>query len=232
MARIRFVGSPWVRGGRTRRSLGLAGATGPAARRDHHLGRLHREPIDLGYESPPGITDDVSRRAATGRPAGTQINEKSLRIVAERSPAPRAGRGVSAISRGSAEPADVPDAQGVVPRTTARVGRKATSRPSSSSAATTTTSISTARRRRQPPGTLRRSSTWRPGAGCGPTSRTVGSAARLHPGRRSAAPRIPDAYVACEGPYLVHVADPAINPAEPRRRPGDLRRHLPGRARR
>ena len=42
----------------------------------------------------------------------------------------------------------------------------------------------------------------------------------------------PTAYVACEGPYLVHLRDPGDQSAEPRRDPGDLRRDLPGRRRR
>src|SRR5262249_665904 len=37
---------------------------------------------DLGYESPPGIFDNVSRKGGDQQDQGTQINEKSLRIVA------------------------------------------------------------------------------------------------------------------------------------------------------
>ena len=39
--------------------------------------------------------------------------------------------------------------------------------------------------------------------------------------------RGPGAYVACDGPYLVHVARPGDQPAQPGGGAGDLRRHLP-----
>jgi hypothetical protein len=81
LARLRFVGSPWVR----RAETPIAGLTGA-------LGLPHGEVssatistenrTDLGYESPPGVFDDVSRRGGDRATAGTQINEKSLRVIA------------------------------------------------------------------------------------------------------------------------------------------------------
>lgn len=80
MARLRFVGSPW-----TRRSdtpiLGLTGAVG-----EPHGGVgtsviSTENRIDLGYESPPGVFDASSRRGGDRDAQGTQINEKSLRII-------------------------------------------------------------------------------------------------------------------------------------------------------
>ncbi len=80
MARLRFVGSPW-----TRRSdtpiLGLTGAVG-----EPHGGVgtsviSTENRIDLGYESPPGVFDASSRRGGDREAQGTQINEKSLRII-------------------------------------------------------------------------------------------------------------------------------------------------------
>jgi motility/secretion related protein SprA len=80
IARLRFVGSTWVR----RAETPISGLTGS-------LGLPHGEVsvsvvstenrTDLGYESPPGIIDNVSRRAGDRAAQGTQINEKSLRIV-------------------------------------------------------------------------------------------------------------------------------------------------------
>ena len=63
---------------------------------------------DLGYESPPGVIDNVARRGGDREAQGTQINEKSLRILAHRSPARRARRGVSPVPGRRAEPADLP----------------------------------------------------------------------------------------------------------------------------
>ena len=80
MARLRFVGSPWVR----RSETPILGSPAPP-------GEPHGEivtsvvstenQLDLGYESPPGVTDNVSRRGGDQQTTGTQINEKSLRII-------------------------------------------------------------------------------------------------------------------------------------------------------
>jgi hypothetical protein len=80
MARLRFVGSPWVR----RSETPIAGLTGA-------IGQPHGEVstsvvstenrLDLGYVSPPGVTDNVARVGGDQQSQGTQINEKSLRII-------------------------------------------------------------------------------------------------------------------------------------------------------
>jgi hypothetical protein len=81
LARLRLVGSPWVR----RAESPIAGISGS-------LGEPSGEVIasvistenrtDLGYESPPGVFEGVSRRGGDRSSLGTQINEKSLRLIA------------------------------------------------------------------------------------------------------------------------------------------------------
>jgi motility/secretion related protein SprA len=80
MARLRFVGSPWVRRSETP-ILGLTGSTGEPHGEIVTSVVSTENRTDLGYESPPGITDNVSRRGGDQQSEGTQINETSLRII-------------------------------------------------------------------------------------------------------------------------------------------------------
>jgi hypothetical protein len=81
LARLRFVGSPWVRRAETP-IAGLTGATGlPHGEISASIISTENR-TDLGYESPPGIVDDVSRKGGDQQSQGTEINEKSLRVVA------------------------------------------------------------------------------------------------------------------------------------------------------
>jgi hypothetical protein len=81
MARLRFIGSPWVRRAETP-IAGLTGLTGlPTGSITTSVVSTENR-LDLGYESPPGITDNVSRRGGDRETSGTEINEKSLRIIA------------------------------------------------------------------------------------------------------------------------------------------------------
>jgi hypothetical protein len=82
LARMRFLGSPW-----TRRSdtpvLGLSGSTGEPHGEVSVSVISTENRIDLGYTSPPGIGDNVARRGGDRESGGTQINERSLRIMAD-----------------------------------------------------------------------------------------------------------------------------------------------------
>jgi hypothetical protein len=81
MARLRFVGSPWVR----RAETPIAGLSGDIAQPHGEVGTSvvsTENKADLGYESPPGVIEDVSRRGGDLESQGTQINERSLRILA------------------------------------------------------------------------------------------------------------------------------------------------------
>ncbi len=82
LARLRFVGSPWVR----RSETPIAGLTGA-------IGQPHgavstsvvstEDLLDLGYTSPPGVFNSGSRVGGDQQTEGTQINEKSLRLTAQ-----------------------------------------------------------------------------------------------------------------------------------------------------
>lgn len=79
LARIRVVGSPWVR----RADAPIAGISGSTA---GPVGEIAASIVstldstDLGYVSPPGVIAAIGRRdQASGQ--GIQINERSLRII-------------------------------------------------------------------------------------------------------------------------------------------------------
>ncbi|HTK56535.1 MAG TPA: cell surface protein SprA [Gemmatimonadales bacterium] len=76
LARFRFLGSPWVR-----RSdapvLGLSGATAQP-HGEVVVTTISTDNRELGYEPPPGVLNQAGRNDA-GR--GLQINERSLRII-------------------------------------------------------------------------------------------------------------------------------------------------------
>ena len=75
-ARMRFIGSPWVR-----RSdapvLGLSGATAEP-HGEVVVSTVSTENQELGYEPPPGVIQGAGRQDAVG---GQQVNERSLRIL-------------------------------------------------------------------------------------------------------------------------------------------------------
>jgi len=81
LARMRFVGSPWTRRSETP-IQGLSGAVGQPHGAVSSSIVTTENKSDLGYESPPGVTDNVSRRGGDREAQGTQINEKSLRLRA------------------------------------------------------------------------------------------------------------------------------------------------------
>jgi hypothetical protein len=210
LARVRFVGSPWTR----RADTPIAGISGS-------IGLPHGEVAvstvstenrtDLGYTSPPGITDDVSREGGDRSAQGTQINEKSLRVIARelgvneraeaylRFPAGPQNlltyRSLRVWMRGRGPGWEEGDLQAFL-----KVGSddrnfylyRAPAR-SVSWEPEFIIELETWRRLRAQLENL-----WLSGA---PPS-----------GAAECGTENPDAFVACEGPYLVHLADPGINP--------------------
>jgi hypothetical protein len=81
LARMRFVGAPWAR--RTDRPApGLFGQTaGPTGEVVVSVVSTENK-ADLGYTSPPGVVDALARKDQLQQQIATQINEKSLRIIA------------------------------------------------------------------------------------------------------------------------------------------------------
>ena len=81
LARVRFVGSPWVR----RADAPIAGLSGSTAEPTGEVVTSiisTTDSTDLGYVSPPGVVASVDRRDQVGGQLGTQVNERSLRLIA------------------------------------------------------------------------------------------------------------------------------------------------------
>jgi hypothetical protein len=210
MARLRFVGSPW-----TRRSdtpiLGLTGATGqPHGEVTASIVSTENR-TDLGYESPPGVIDDVSRTASDRASEGTQINESSLRIVAEDL---RVQERAEAYLRFPAGP------QNLLTYRTLRVwfrGRLPGWEEGDLQAFLKVGSDNDNFYLYRAPA---KSTTWEPEAVIDlETWRRLRADAENRwlsgqppSGSAECGTENPQAYVVCEGPYLIHLTDPGINP--------------------
>jgi len=80
LSRVRLVGSSWVK----RSDTPIAGIGGD---RGTGLGEVvasvvSTENQDLGYTSPPGVTDEAGRRDAAFQIGAAEINERSMRVLA------------------------------------------------------------------------------------------------------------------------------------------------------
>jgi hypothetical protein len=80
LARMKLVGAPWVKRAGTP-IRGLAGSRGTGTG-EVIASVVTTENRDLGYESPPGVTDEGASTGGNLQVGTQQINEKSLRIVA------------------------------------------------------------------------------------------------------------------------------------------------------
>ncbi len=80
LARMRFIGAPWVR----RADTPLIGIGGSVASPTGTMfaAVISTEDVALGYISPPGVVNEPARNDNSQQVQGLQINEKSLRIVA------------------------------------------------------------------------------------------------------------------------------------------------------
>lgn len=210
MARLRFVGSPWVRRAETP-IAGLTGATGlPHGAISTSVVSTENR-IDLGYESPPGVTDNVSRAGGDREASGTQINEKSLRIVGSqlglneraeaylRFPAGPQNlltyRQLKVWFRGRGPGWEEGDLQAFIKLGSDNDNFYLYRAPAKSTTWEPEAVIDLETWRRLRADVENRWLSGQPPSGaaeCG-TDET-------------------DAYVACDGPYLVHVRDPAVNP--------------------
>ncbi len=80
LAMMRLTGSSWAH--RAERPIaGLAGATAET-NGQVVIGSVSTQDVELGYTSPPGVTDASANVTTTQAEFAQQINEKSLRIVA------------------------------------------------------------------------------------------------------------------------------------------------------
>ncbi|MEK7667093.1 MAG: cell surface protein SprA [Gemmatimonadota bacterium] len=80
LSRVKLVGSPWVKRSATP-IAGLGGAQGTGHGEVIASVVSTENRTDLGYESPPGVTDQGDRRAGNFQVGQVQINERSLRLV-------------------------------------------------------------------------------------------------------------------------------------------------------
>ena len=80
LSRVRLVGATWLKRAATP-IPGLAGSEGTGVG-DVTASVVSTEDRDLGYTSPPGVGDEASRVDANAQIGSTQINERSLRLLA------------------------------------------------------------------------------------------------------------------------------------------------------
>jgi Motility related/secretion protein len=210
LARLRFVGSPWLR----RSETPIAGLTG-AEELPHgevSTATISTENLtDLGYESPPGVSDRVSRRGGDREAQGTQINEKSLRIIGSQL---GLGERAEAVLRFPGGP------QNLLTYRTLRVwmrGRGPGWEEGDLQAFVKLGSDDDNFYLYRAPA---RSVSWEPEFAIDlevwrrlrAQVETQWLTGQPPSGAAECGTNLSDAYVACEGPYLVHVRDPGVNP--------------------
>jgi len=210
LARMRFLGSPWARRSDTP-ILGLSGSTGEAHGEVSVSVISTENRTDLEYVSPPGIGDDVARRGGDRESGGTQINERSLRIIADDL---RNGERAEAYLRFPAGP------QNLLTYRTLRVWFRGRGPGWEEGDLQSFLKLGSDDDNFYLYRTPARSTTWEPEAIIDlETWRRI----RAHlenqwlrgeppSGAAECGTPNPNAYVACIGPYLVHLADPGINP--------------------
>ncbi|HEY4649579.1 MAG TPA: hypothetical protein VIG95_10725, partial [Gemmatimonadales bacterium] len=209
LARLRLVGSPWVR----RAEAPIAGISGSSGK---PTGEVVASVVstenrtDLGYESPPGVFESSTRRGDAST-LGTQINEKSLRIIA---------RGLEVGDRAEAYLRFAAGPQNLLGYQTLRLWMRGRGAGWEEGDFQAFVKLGSDDRNfymyRGPAHT----NTWEPEFVIDlETWRSL--RAQLESRWLSGAPPSgaaecgvgdPQAYVACSGPYLVHLADPGINP--------------------
>ncbi len=80
LSRVRLVGSRWLKRAETP-IAGLAGEVGTGAG-EVAVTLISTADPNLGYTSPPGVTDQADRAGANLQVGATEINERSLRLLA------------------------------------------------------------------------------------------------------------------------------------------------------
>ena len=210
LARLRLVGSPWVR----RAEAPIAGISGAL---EEPSGEVIASIIstenatDLGYVSPPGVFEGVSRRGGDRSSLGTQINEKSLRLIA---------RGLEVGERAEAYLRLPTGPQNVLRYRQLRVWMRGRGEGWEQGDLQAFIKLGSDDRNFYLYRAPARSTTWEPEFDIDlETWRRLRADIEtrwLTGAPPSGGPECgsldPTAYVACEGPYLVHVADPGINP--------------------
>ena len=209
LARMRFVGSSWAR--RSEQPIvGLAGTT-PELGGEVIASIISTENrADLGYESPPDVLETVARRGGDRRSLGTQINEKSLRLIA---------RGMQVGDRAEAYLRFPAGPQNVLNYRQLRVWFRGRGAGWEEGDLQAFIKLGSDDRNFYLYRQGAHTTTWEPEA---VVDLEVWRQLRAQleerwlqgepPSGADQCGGLPEAYVACDGPYLVHLADPGINP--------------------
>jgi motility/secretion related protein SprA len=209
LARMRLVGSPWVR----RAERPITGLSGSATRPDGEVivSVVSTEnSTDLGYESPPDVVEAVSRRGGDPNSFGSQINEKSLRLIA---------RGIQVGDRAEAYLRFPAGPQNVLNYRQLRAWVRGRGSGWEEGDLQAFIKLGSDDRNFYLYRTGAHITTWEPEMVVDlevwrrlrATVETRWLAGEPPSGADQCGGD-PTAYVACEGPYLVHLADPGINP--------------------
>jgi hypothetical protein len=209
MARMRFVGSSWSR----RSERPIVGLAGSAVEVDGEVISSvvsTENRVDLGYESPPDVLEAVSRRGGDRRSLGSQINEKSLRLIA---------RGLQAGDRAEAYLRFPAGPQNVLNYRQLRAWVRGRGPGWEEGDLQAFIKLGSDDRNFYLYRTGAHITTWEPEL---LVDLEVWRQLRAElesrwlrgepPSGAAECGGLPEAYVACEGPYLVHLADPGINP--------------------
>jgi len=212
LGRMRFLGAPWFRRSDSPVSS-LAGSTG-APLGDVVASSVSTENTELGYTSPPGVLGGTDKKGGGQGEFGTQVNERSLRVIGTRMAVGQRAeayyrfpsgpqnllryRELRAWARGRGPGWDNGDFEAYI-----RVGSDASNFYQYSTPASTVTWL---------PEVVVNLDKWRALRAAIEQRRLSGlpadSAARVACGGDT----VSVAYVLCDGPYLAHVLDPAVNP--------------------
>ncbi|MBA3318757.1 MAG: cell surface protein SprA [Gemmatimonadales bacterium] len=208
-ARMRLVGSSWTR--RAERPIaGLAGAIGNPTGEFIASVVSTENLIDLGYVSPPGVGESTQRRDTDQQALGTQINEKSLRLIA---------RGIEIGDRAEAFLRFLVAPQNALGYRQLRVWMRGRGPGWEEGDLQAFIKVGSDDRNFYMFRAPARSTTWEPEFVIDlEVWRQL--RAQLEVERLNGPPVVnpacgvpdPNVYVACEGPYLVYIADPGVNP--------------------
>lgn len=209
LARMRFIGAPWVRRADTP-LIGISGAVASPAG-TMFAAVISTEDLALGYTSPPGVVNEPAQNNNGQQVQGVQINEKSLRVVAT---ALDVGERAEAYQRFPAGPQNLLKYQSV------RVWFKGRGDGWTSGDLQAYFKVGSDANNFYLYLVPASSATWLPEAQISiPIWRQLRADIEQRwlegqPPGGAAACGIgdPAAYVACQGPYVVQVADPGVNP--------------------
>jgi len=210
LARMRLVGSPWVRRSETP-IAGISGSLGEPTGEVIASVVSTENRLDLGYESPPGVLESGSRRGGDRSTLGTQINEKSLRLIA---------RGLELGERAEAYLRFPAGPQNVLGYRALRVWMRGRGAEWEAGDYQAFIKLGSDDRNFYLYRAPARSVSWEPEfvvdlevwrrLRAELESRWLSGAPPS--GAAECGSLDPNAFVACDGPYLVHLADPGINP--------------------